>query len=211
MRQAISHAVESTSLRRPLLPSPHRGQPRTPAKHRRLGRSTRGFDRAAWDRERVIVALADNYTKIPAKVTDTRHSLLSVHLWPLVGEGLLFSRFDPLWGVGLPDDGSAAQQPSTWRGKSLLGYVLQNLRQLRREADTLYPPPPPTCPSSAHLDFRTTASTSSVQVDGEIMVSLKNPQKYRELLSKLHIVRNTFLGFRYEYIFQVFKNLLVRL
>ena len=101
-----------------------------PAEHKRLGRSVSRFDHAVWDRERVDIAITGNYAKF-AQNPDMRRDLLST------GDRILAeaSPFDNQWGIGLRADNPAALHPSTWRGKNLLGQVLQVVRRHLQEAD----------------------------------------------------------------------------
>lgn len=106
--------------------------PWTPREHKRLRRNVRGFDNAAWDREHVNIALVDQFQNIRAKSRHATYcSLLSTGDRQLAGA----SPFDILWRIRLRADDPAAQEPSTWRGNSLLGHVLKDVRQLIRAAD----------------------------------------------------------------------------
>ena len=42
---------------------------------------------------------------------------------------------DVIWGIGLGKDNPKSQDPSTWRGKNLLGYTLMEVRETIRKED----------------------------------------------------------------------------
>ncbi len=95
----------------------------SPAEAKKLGRSVRGFDADTWDRHALDIVTKGSIAKFSS--TDELASYL-------VGTGdrvlVEASPKDPIWGIGLSGDDPAAEHPSRWQGKNLLGLALMAAR-----------------------------------------------------------------------------------
>ncbi|MFF4316059.1 NADAR family protein [Streptomyces sp. 900105755] len=101
-----------------------------PAEAKKAGRLVRGFDEAAWKRERLGIVTAGSVHKFAA-APDLRDFLLAT------GDRVLVeaSPVDRVWGIGLAATDAAADDPGRWRGLNLLGFALMAARdQLRSDA-----------------------------------------------------------------------------
>jgi ribA/ribD-fused uncharacterized protein len=94
-----------------------------PKTHKALGRKVKNFDGGVWERERLRIVKAGNRAKF------TQNEELLATLLATQGTTLVeASPYDKIWGIGLAEGDPRAQDPSTWRGQNLLGYVLTELR-----------------------------------------------------------------------------------
>ncbi|MFI8190353.1 NADAR family protein [Streptomyces sp. NPDC085946] len=100
-----------------------------PSLAKKAGRLVRGFDEAAWERERFRIVVEGSVHKFSA---DPRLGgfLLGT------GERVLVeaSPVDRVWGIGLAADDEAALDPERWRGPNLLGFALMEARARLRQA-----------------------------------------------------------------------------
>jgi len=88
-----------------------------------LGRQVRGYDQAAWERERFAVVLAGSAAKF------AQHPALQEFL--LGTKGKVLAQATPLetiWGIGLAPQHRDATNPARWRGANLLGFALMQVR-----------------------------------------------------------------------------------
>lgn len=100
-----------------------------PRQHKALGRKVKGFDDAAWKREREAIVLAGNRAKF------TQNPELRALLLATAGTTLVeASPYDRIWGIGLAATDPKAQDPAQWRGMNLLGKLLTQLRDELRAA-----------------------------------------------------------------------------
>ncbi|MEV5438238.1 NADAR family protein [Streptomyces sp. NPDC052682] len=98
-----------------------------PSLAKKAGRLVRGFDEAAWERERFRIVVEGSVHKFAAH-EDLRQFLLGT------GERVLVeaSPVDRVWGIGLAADDEAATDPERWRGPNLLGFALMEARERLR-------------------------------------------------------------------------------
>ena len=82
-----------------------------PSTRKRIGRSVRNVDSAAWDRERQNAVLSGNYAKL-SQNTAMKHLLLSTDNKRFAEA----SPLDPVWGIGIRADDPRANDPRLWRG-----------------------------------------------------------------------------------------------
>ena len=89
-----------------------------------LGRKVRGFDQGVWNENRVQIVTDGNIAKFEQN-DDMNQFLQST------GDTILVEAAgrDVIWGIGLGAANSKAQNPATWRGRNLLGFVLTDVRQ----------------------------------------------------------------------------------
>ncbi|MEU0052034.1 NADAR family protein [Streptomyces sp. NPDC006184] len=95
-----------------------------PAEAKKAGRLVRGFDDATWERERFRIVVEGSVHKFAA------HENLLQYLLG-TGDRVLVeaSPVDPVWGIGLPADDDAADDPQRWQGQNLLGFALMEARE----------------------------------------------------------------------------------
>lgn len=94
-----------------------------PALAKKAGRLVRGFDEAAWERERFEIVVEGSVRKF-ASDGELRSFLLGT------GERVLVeaSPVDRVWGIGLAANDDRAFDPERWRGPNLLGFALMEAR-----------------------------------------------------------------------------------
>lgn len=96
----------------------------TPAEAKKLGRTVRGFDEQRWRDARAQIVYQGNLAKF------RQHEHMGQYLRATEGRILVeASPMDRIWGIGLSKDDARAQDPRTWRGQNLLGFVLMEVRQ----------------------------------------------------------------------------------
>jgi ribA/ribD-fused uncharacterized protein len=94
-----------------------------PRQHKALGRKVKGFDDAAWRREREGIVRAGNHAKFTQN-PELRDLLLATKGTTLVEA----SPYDKIWGIGLAASDPRAQDAKQWKGQNLLGKILTALR-----------------------------------------------------------------------------------
>ena len=93
-----------------------------------FGSKVRGFDEAVWNKFKYAIVLLGNWHKFNQN-HDLQAFLLST------GDKVLVeaSPYDNIWGIGLAENCTEAQDPMLWRGQNLLGFALMEVRdELRR-------------------------------------------------------------------------------
>ena len=100
-----------------------------PKQAKEYGRVVVGFDENLWTKERIDLVVAGNHAKF-AQNSSLQHFLLGT------GEKILVeaSPTDRIWGIGLTADDERAKNPAQWRGLSLLGFALMEVRERLRSA-----------------------------------------------------------------------------
>ena len=98
-----------------------------PSVAKKEGRLVRGFDEAAWERERFGIVVEGSVHKF-----GTDDALRSFLLG--TGERVLVeaSPVDRVWGIGLAATDEGALDPERWRGPNLLGFALMEARDRLR-------------------------------------------------------------------------------
>jgi ribA/ribD-fused uncharacterized protein len=94
-----------------------------PKEMKALGRKLKNFDQNIWDKAKYSVVLNGNYYKF-AQNKEMRDFLLATGNKVLVEA----SPLDTIWGIGLREGDTKAQNPATWRGTNLLGFALMEVR-----------------------------------------------------------------------------------
>ena len=93
-----------------------------------FGRKVRGFDERVWNKFKYTIVLLGNWHKFNQNI-ELKDFLLST------GDKILVeaSPYDIIWGIGLAENCTEAQDPMLWRGQNLLGFALMEVRdELRR-------------------------------------------------------------------------------
>lgn len=95
-----------------------------PAEAKKAGRLVRGFDEAAWQRERLGIVTEGSVHKFAADA-GLRDFLLGT------GDRVLVeaSPVDRVWGIGLAATDAGAEDPERWKGANLLGFALMEARE----------------------------------------------------------------------------------
>lgn len=98
-------------------------QSNTPAEAKKLGRLVKDFDPLAWDKEKFGLVVEGNFHKF-SQHEEMKRFLLSTGDCVLVEA----SPRDRIWGIGMGPNNASIENPSSWRGKNLLGYALMEAR-----------------------------------------------------------------------------------
>lgn len=94
-----------------------------PHEQKKLGREVADFDIGVWNKYCFMIVWEANYLKF------TQHEDLKNRLIMTQGKCLVeASPVDKVWGVGLAADDDRILDPKNWRGKNLLGKVLNSVR-----------------------------------------------------------------------------------
>jgi ribA/ribD-fused uncharacterized protein len=94
-----------------------------PRQHKALGRKVTPFDDAVWKKERVTIVRAGSRAKF------TQNPELLDKLLATKGTTLVeASPYDKIWGIGLAATDARAKDPAQWKGQTLLGKILTDLR-----------------------------------------------------------------------------------
>ena len=107
-----------------------------PRENKRLGRGVQNFNCATWDRVQEDAVLAGSFGKF------TQNPVIKQHLVSTGTKRLAqASPSNPVCGIGLRADDPEAQDPSRWRGKSLLWKAPSAVRDILRlsEAGLAHP------------------------------------------------------------------------
>ena len=102
-----------------------------PSEAKKAGRLVRGFDEAAWERERFRIVVEGSVHKFAADA-GLRGFLLGT------GDRVLVeaSPVDRVWGIGLAAGDEGAADPERWRGPNRLGFALMEARERLRGEPT---------------------------------------------------------------------------
>lgn len=92
------------------------------AKH--LGRLVKNFNATVWESHRFDIVVQGNLAKFSQNPA-LKAFLLATGTRVLVEA----SPVDNIWGIGLAQDHTHAQQPNHWRGLNLLGFALMVVRE----------------------------------------------------------------------------------
>lgn len=90
-----------------------------------LGKRVTNFNEEKWNTVKQDVALFGNWAKflyneeLAVQLIGTRNKIL-----------VEASPYDKVWGVGLPEDDPAIDNPDNWLGQNLLGIALMRVRSL---------------------------------------------------------------------------------
>ena len=96
----------------------------SPKAAKQMGREVRGFDGAAWDREKLRIVTEGNLEKF--RQNEPLRRFLALTAGKVLVEA---SPVDPIWGIGLAADDERAANPILWRGENLLGFALMAVRE----------------------------------------------------------------------------------
>lgn len=100
----------------------------TPNQAKALGRKVKNFDPKRWDEHKYELVTQGNLLKF-SQNQKFKDFLLST------GDKILVeaSPYDRIWGIGMLETDSRAENPLLWNGENLLGFALMEVRdQLRR-------------------------------------------------------------------------------
>jgi ribA/ribD-fused uncharacterized protein len=117
MMAAKARLFGDAEAERRVLAAPH------PKAAKAAGRGVRGFDEAAWERERYALVVEGSVHKFEQH-TELREFLLGTSGRVLVEA----SPLDRIRGIGLAADDPRAHDPARWRGLNLLGFALMDAR-----------------------------------------------------------------------------------
>ncbi len=100
-----------------------------PGEAKAIGREVVGFNQETWDEKRFEIVVNANLAKF-GQNNELREFLINAGSRVLVEA----SPVDKIWGIGLAQDNSAAENPNNWKGLNLLGFALMEVRdQLRNQ------------------------------------------------------------------------------
>jgi len=100
----------------------------SPKQAKEFGRKVKGFETAAWDREKFGIVAEGSFQKF-SQNKDLGDFLLATGDQVLVEA----SPVDRVWGIGLAADDEKAANPLLWRGENLLGFALMQARDRLRD------------------------------------------------------------------------------
>ena len=97
---------------------------KNPGEAKKLGRLVSHFNEQIWIDNRFEIVVKANRAKFDQNV-ELKEFLLNT------GERVIVeaSPIDRIWGIGLPQDSAAASNPAQWKGLSLLGFALMEVRR----------------------------------------------------------------------------------
>lgn len=100
----------------------------SPNQAKSLGRKVKNFDPKIWDEQKYDIVKRANFLKFSQNEA-FKEFLLSTNDKILVEA----SPYDTIWGIGMLETDSKAQDPSLWNGENLLGFALMEVRDLLKE------------------------------------------------------------------------------
>ena len=103
-----------------------------PAQQKQLGRQVKGFIEEEWSRVCMRYMYEACYHKFSQNPNLKQHLLKS-----LGKENVEASPFDDIWGIKLPANDVRAKNKAQWRGKNLLGQILDVVRDELNEQKPL--------------------------------------------------------------------------
>ncbi|MEY4561905.1 MAG: hypothetical protein RLZZ618_1182 [Pseudomonadota bacterium] len=96
----------------------------TPMAAKAFGREVKDYEDAAWEAHRFDAVVKGNLAKF------SQNAALGEFLRATGSQVLVeASPVDPVWGIGLSKDSPLSQDPNTWKGLNLLGFVLGAVRE----------------------------------------------------------------------------------
>lgn len=89
-----------------------------------LGRKVRNFDGQIWDNNKERIVYGGNLAKF-SQDKGLKSLLIAT------GDKILVeaSPYDKIWGIGLKSDTFNVENPNTWLGQNLLGFILMRVRE----------------------------------------------------------------------------------
>lgn len=99
-----------------------------PQQVKSLGRKIKNFDHQTWDNHKYEIVKNGNFLKF-SQNSEFREFLLSTEDKVIVEA----SPYDTIWGIGMLESDSKAENPSQWRGENLLGFALMEVRDELRK------------------------------------------------------------------------------
>ncbi|MET3034568.1 NADAR family protein [Chryseobacterium sp. NRRL B-14859] len=102
-------------------------QSNTPNQAKSLGRKVKNFDPALWDEHKYDIVKNGNFLKF-SQNRKFKDFLLST------GDKILVeaSPYDKIWGIGMLETDTRAENPLLWNGENLLGFALMEVRDVLR-------------------------------------------------------------------------------
>ncbi len=99
-----------------------------PHEYKSLGRVVKNFDAAVWDSKKYEIVKNGNLAKF-----SQNEALMDFLL--ATGNAVLAeaSPYDKIWGIKLPEEDARAYDPKSWKGESLLGFALMEVRDILRK------------------------------------------------------------------------------
>ncbi|UKB79710.1 NADAR family protein [Chryseobacterium sp. MEBOG07] len=100
----------------------------TPNQAKALGRKVKNFDPTIWDEHKYEMVTQGNLLKF-SQNQYFKDFLLST------GDKILVeaSPYDRIWGIGMQETDTRAQNPLLWNGENLLGFALMEVRDELRK------------------------------------------------------------------------------
>lgn len=98
-------------------------QKESPKDVKDLGRQIRNFDPEVWDNNKFQIVKQGNLLKF-SQNEQLKQFLIQTKNKVLVEA----SPVDKIWGIGLTEDDTNAQNPKEWKGENLLGFALMEVR-----------------------------------------------------------------------------------
>ncbi|MCJ7933955.1 MAG: NADAR family protein [Chryseobacterium sp.] len=95
----------------------------SPNQVKSLGRKVKNFDPQLWNEHKYEIVKKGNLLKF-SQNQKLRDFLLSTHDKVLVEA----SPYDTIWGIGMLETDSRAENPLLWDGENLLGFALMEVR-----------------------------------------------------------------------------------
>ncbi|SDI83509.1 hypothetical protein SAMN05421846_1155 [Chryseobacterium taeanense] len=95
----------------------------TPNNAKSLGRKVKNFDMEIWNQHKYEIVKKGNFLKF-SQNEELKEFLLSTDNKIIVEA----SPYDVIWGIGLLETDSDAQNPLLWKGENLLGFALMEIR-----------------------------------------------------------------------------------
>lgn len=94
-----------------------------PGDAKKLGRTVKGYEEAVWKKQRFDIVVCGNQAKF-SQNTELNEYLIKT------GDRVLVeaSPHDRIWGIGMEQNHSDAENPAKWRGLNLLGFALMEAR-----------------------------------------------------------------------------------
>ena len=100
----------------------------SPSQAKSLGRKVKNFDPKIWDEHKYDLVKKGNFLKF-SQNTKCKDFLLST------GDKILVeaSPYDRIWGIGMLETDTRAENPLLWNGENLLGFALMEVRDELRK------------------------------------------------------------------------------